>query len=388
MKGMLFVPTDQKDAPGGRQFGFVPGDLHYENGVITAVELLNEADLSAQEQETYILPGLVDIHLHGCMGVDFCDSVLQDDDTVLETMCAYETSSGVTSICPTTMTYDEERLASIMRKARDFTGSDHPLHDRVIGVHLEGPFISLEKCGAQNPKYIQAPNLAMLNRLQEASGGLVRLVAIAPETDGAIDCIREGSGSFTFSIAHTTAGYEIASEAIKAGAKHVTHMYNAMPAFLNRAPGVIGAACDDKDTYVELIGDGIHVHPAVVRATFSMFGNSRIVLISDSMEATGKPDGKYALGGQDVFKQGSKATLEDGTIAGSVTNLFACMKSVISMGIPAEDAIRCATINPARSIGVDKTVGSLEKGKRADILICDKDLTLKRVLASGVECNG
>ncbi len=383
MKGWIFTQTDEGKAP-----GFVPGEITYEGDTITAVTLLDESGLQGEEKDTYLLPGLVDIHEHGCMGVDFCDSIQYEDDTVLSRMVEYEASCGVTSICPTTMTYDEERLTKIMKKANDFVNGSHPLKACVVGVHLEGPFISRQKCGAQNPKYIQAPNLAMLDRLQEASGNLVRLVAIAPETDGAIDCIREGSDrpagqAFCFSIAHTTADYDTAKEAIAAGAKHVTHMYNAMPAFLNRAPSVVGAAFDDKDTYVELIGDGIHIHPAVVRATFEMFGAERIVLISDSMEATGKPDGKYALGGQDVYKQGNLATLCDGTIAGSVTNLFACMKSVIAMGVAPEDAIRAATINPAASVGISDTVGSLSVGKRANILVCDSGLNLTRVIASG-----
>ncbi|MBO4902372.1 MAG: N-acetylglucosamine-6-phosphate deacetylase [Lachnospiraceae bacterium] len=387
MKGMIFLKTEETAGTKDSAYLFLPGEILSEGDTIKEINRLKETDLTQEEKERYILPGLVDIHTHGCMGADFCDSVKAEGDAVLETICAYETSVGVTSLCPTTMTYDEARLTAIMQKARDFTHGNHPLKQAVAGVHLEGPFISREKCGAQNPEYIQKPDLAMLERLQEASGGLVRLVAIAPETDGAIDCIRKGS-AFRFSIAHTTADYETASRAIAAGAKHVTHMYNAMPPFLNRAPSVVGAAFDDKDTFVELIGDGIHVHPSVVRATFSMFGAKRVVLISDSMEATGKPDGTYALGGQEVFKKGNLATLADGTLAGSVTNLFDCMKSVIAMGVPQEAAIRAATINPARSVGIDGLVGSLDTGKRADILVCDKALNLQRVIASGVERKG
>ncbi|MCR5268248.1 MAG: N-acetylglucosamine-6-phosphate deacetylase [Lachnospiraceae bacterium] len=383
---MLYLPLGGEND----RFGFLPGEIEYESGKITRVTVLSETGLSAGERDTFILPGLVDIHLHGCMGVDFCNCTPKDL-SVLKKMCAYEASCGVTSICPTTMTYDEERLADIMRAAGDYTRSDAEspgqAASRVIGVHLEGPFISYEKRGAQNPDYIMKPDPAMIRRLQEASGGLVRLVAIAPETEGAIDCIREfrerngcHDPAIRFSIAHTTANYETASAAIRAGAKHVTHLYNAMPPFLNRAPGVIGAACDDADTYVELIGDGQHVQSPVIRATFKMFGPKRIVLISDSMEATGMPDGDYALGGQKVIKQGNRAVLGDGTLAGSVTNLFACMKSVISMGIPMEDAIRCATINPARSIGAEPLVGSLEVGKYADLLVCDRELNLKQVI--------
>ncbi len=378
MRGMVFLPEDQEQ--GG--YAFSPAEILFEGEKIDKIRRLPDEELNKKERETFILPGLVDIHLHGCMGVDFCDSVEEKGDGVLPAMCEYEAHAGVTSTCLTTMTYDEDRLIKIMQKARDFSEGDHPLKNCMMGVHLEGPFISREKCGAQNPKYIHSPDPAMLQRLQEASGGLIRLVAIAPEKEGALSCIKQGDG-FRFSIAHTTADYETALSAIRAGANHVTHMYNAMPQLLNRAPGVIGAAFDEKDTFVELIGDGIHVHPAIIRATFSMFGSERIVLISDSMEATGMPDGKYALGGQDVYKQGNLATLSDATIAGSVTDLFSCLKSVIAMGIPKEDAIRCATINPARSVGIDGLVGSLEEGKRADLLITDRSLNLQSVIASG-----
>ncbi len=382
MKGYIFTLKENGT------WGFVPGGISYENGIITSVDVFAESELTASEADTFILPGLVDIHLHGCRGMDFCNSPFSPGDEAIGTICEYETAAGVTSICPTTMTYDEERLTLIVNKIREFAAGDHPLKDAVKGIHLEGPFISREKCGAQNPLYITDPDPGFLRRLQEASGNLIRLVAIAPEQKGAIECIREGMKftgdmALNFSIAHTTADYDTAKEAIEAGAHHVTHMYNAMPPLLCRSPGVIGAAFDDPGTFVELIGDGIHIHPAVIRATFSMFGADRIVLISDSMEATGMPDGTYALGGQEVYKKGGLATLRDGTIAGSATDLFACMKNVIAMGIPAEDAIRAATINPAISAGISDRAGSLEAGKDADILICDAKLDLQKVIISG-----
>lgn len=380
IKGRIFTQQNGK-------YGFTPGKIAYENDTITAVEPLPESDLTPEELETYILPGLVDIHLHGCKGVDYSDCVKITDPQVLPTICAYETAHGITSICPATMTCPEEQLLAIMRHTENFT--ENTPQSPIRGIYLEGPFLSREKCGAQNPAYLRLPDLALLDRLQEVSGGLIRMVAIAPETEGAIDCIREGSkaenGAFRFSTAHTMADFDTAKAAIDAGAKHVTHLYNAMPAFLNRAPGVIGAAFDDPETYVELIGDGVHIHPAVIRATFAMFGADRIVLISDSTAATGCPDGKYTLGGQTVYKQSALVTLCDGTIAGSATNLFDCMRSVIAMGVSAEDAIRCATINPARSVGIDEKVGSLEVGKCADLLICDPQWNLQRVIASGKE---
>ncbi len=436
MRGMLYLPADEAND----HFGFFPGEITYENGKITRVMHLSQEDLSEQERGSYVLPGLIDIHLHGCMGVDFCDCAkmsggaratgpdgqLPAEQNVLETMCAYEMSHGITSICPTTMTCGEEQLTAIMHKAREFVcgsiekeqeskGADvrrSKLADRVIGVYLEGPFLSPEKCGAQDPALMRKPDSAMIKRLQEASGDLIRMVAIAPELEGALECIQEfddctekplvsarqreneqvcirgnRDSALRFSIAHTTADYDTAAAAIAAGAKHVTHLYNAMPQLLSRAPGVIGAALDDTDTYVELIGDGVHVTAPVVRATFKMFGSNRIVLISDSTAATGVQDGDYALGNQAVRKAGNLVTLPDGTIAGSATNLFDCMKNVISMGIPAEDAIKCVTINPARSIGADDFAGSIESGKRADFAVCDHELNLRFVIASGLAYN-
>ena len=182
------------------------------------------------------------------------------------------------------------------------------------------------------------------------------------------------------------ADYETASKAFEEGASHVTHLYNAMPPFTHRAPGVIGAAVDNDTVCVELICDGIHIHPAVVRATFKMFGNERVILISDSMRACGLEDGEYTLGGQKVFVTGRKAVLEDGTIAGSVTNLFECMKRAVQdMHIRLEDAIAAATINPARQIGIFDKVGSIEDGKYADLVLMDKSLNIKAVYVHGKE---
>lgn len=381
MRGMIFLGRD-----------FTPGDIRIENGIIAGISTVSVDELNAAERENFIIPGLVDIHLHGCMGVDFCDSAA--DETIVGKMVAYERSVGVTSICPTTMTYDEQRLTGIMKSASSYVRAC-PEDSGVEGIHLEGPFISYEKRGAQNPAYIMAPDVAMVRRLSEASGGLVRQVDIAPETEGAMECIRElsvlnvecscgihtGAHRIQCSIAHTAVDYDTAMAAIQAGANHVTHLYNAMPPFLSRTPGVVGAAFDDKSTYVELICDGIHVHPATVRATYEMFGADRVILISDSMEACGMPDGEYELGGQKVIKKGHLATLSDGTIAGSVTNLFDCMKTAIRMGVPKEDAIISATRNPAVSLGLND-VGEIAVGKRANLLICDSDINLKEVITN------
>lgn len=355
------------------RFKFEPGTVIIEGDRISSVEICDMAELTAEESNRYLLPGLVDIHLHGCAGYDFCDGTKE----ALEVIESYEISHGITSFCAATMTLPAEKLEEICVAAGCYRT------ESMKGIYLEGPFISEGKKGSQNSAFFQMPDIKLIERLQECSGGLLKIVTVAPEVQGALKCIKKGSGSFRFSIAHTCADYETALKAIEAGASHVTHLYNAMPPFLHRAPGVIGAAADREETEVELICDGIHVHPAVVRSTFRLFGDERIVLISDSMMAAGMPDGVYTLGGQKVLVNGKNAVLEDGTIAGSVSNLYDCMLMAVSVGISKESAIRAATFNPAKAIGIDNECGTLESGKAADILITDLNLDLREVIKSG-----
>lgn len=327
----------------------------------------------------YAVPGLVDIHFHGCMGDDFCDA---KDDTI-KNIANYEARAGITSICPATMTVSKGELKEIMKKAAMYDNKDGA---RLVGINMEGPFISEAKKGAQSPKYILNPDADLFDELYELSGNLIKLIDIAPEKDGAMDFINRVKDKVVVSIAHTMADYDTASQAFEEGASHVTHLYNAMPPFTHREPGVIGAAIDNDTVCVELICDGIHIHPAVVRATFKMFGNERVIFISDSMRACGLNDGEYTLGGQKVFVTGRKAVLEDGTIAGSVTNLFECMKRAVQdMHIRLEDAVAAATINPAKRIGIYDMVGSIENGKYADLVLMDKSLKIKAVYVHGKE---
>lgn len=356
-----------------KNFIFEPGIITIEGDSIRTVERCAMEELDEEERVRRILPGLVDIHLHGCAGYDFCDGTPE----AMQAIEAYENAHGVTSLCPATMTLPAKRLEEICSAAAEFHGAG------IQGIYLEGPFVSMAKRGAQNPAYIQKPDLKLLERLQECAGGLIKIVAIAPETEGAMACIQNGKEQFLFSIAHTCADYETASEAIAAGAYHITHLYNAMPSFHHREPGVIGAAADNERAEVEVICDGVHVHPAMVRNTFRIFGDDRVIFISDSMMAAGMQDGVYALGGQKVLVKGNLAVLEDGAIAGSVTNLYDCMVTAVSMGIPIESAIRAATFNPAKAIGIEEKYGTLEPGKKADIVITDLSLQLLEVLKSG-----
>ena len=326
----------------------------------------------------YVIPGLTDIHFHGCVGYDFCDGTPE----AIEKMAEYELANGITTICPASMTFSEEQLNQIFTNAANYKSEKGAT---LVGINMEGPFISYEKKGAQNGEYIHKPDADMFDRLQTAANGLIKLCDIAPEVDGAMECIEKIADKVTVSIAHTAADWDIATEAIKKGAKHVTHLYNAMPPYSHRAPGVIGAACDNKQVMVELICDGIHSHESTVRTTFKMFGDDRVVLISDSMMACGLEDGQYSLGGQAVTVKGNLATLTElGNIAGSVTNLMKCMrKAVKEMGIPLESAVKGATMNPTKAIGIFDQYGSLVEGKQADVVLLDENLEIKYVIKSG-----
>lgn len=326
----------------------------------------------------YAIPGLTDLHFHGCKDADFSDGTAEG----LQRIAAYQLSRGVTQICPAGMTLSREQLLKICKNAAVHCAGNTGGAD-LCGVNLEGPFLSLAKKGAQNGTWLQSPNADLLDELKAASNGLVKLVSIAPELPDAMDFIRAVKDRVIVSIAHTTADYDTAMEAFAAGVRQVTHLYNAMPPFSHRAPGVVGAAADTENCMVELICDGVHVHPSVVRATFRLFGTRRIILISDSMRACGMPDGAYTLGGQAVAVTGNRAVLQDGTLAGSVTDLLGCLQTAVGMGIPLVDAVTAAAVNPAKVLGIDSEVGSLEVGKQANIVLLDGDLNLTKVLFHG-----
>jgi len=362
--------------------GFEKKDLYIEGERILkiadpAVSSTDEyTDECIDADGLYAIPGLIDIHFHGCVGYDFCDGTPE----ALQAIADYEASQGVTSISPATMTLGYEELSKIFKNAASFESKQGA---ELVGINMEGPYLSHAKKGAQNEAYLMTPDLKHFREMQTISGGLIKMVAIAPEEQNALDFIKAVKDEVVVSVAHTTADYETASEAFKNGARNVTHLYNAMPAFSHRSPGVIGAALDAEHVMAELICDGVHVHPSVVRATFKMFGDDRIILISDSMRATGLEDGEYTLGGQKVYVSGNRATLEDGTLAGSTTNLLACMKQAVSMGIPLESAVKCASVNPAKQLGLYDNYGSLTPGKYANIVLLNKDLSLNKVILKG-----
>ena len=320
-----------------------------------------------------VLPGLVDIHSHGAAGEDFSDGNPEGLKKILQ----YEKRCGITSYCPTSMTFPKERLRQIFASIK---GAQTEEEAKVVGINMEGPFLDPAKKGAHVEEWIAAPDAAFVRELNQDVDGLVRLVTLAPNMDGAEEFIKEMHEEVCISLGHTAADYDCASRAMKLGAHHVTHLYNAMQPFGHRAPGLIGAAMDDPECMVELICDGYHIHPSAIRAAFRMFGPERVILISDSMRATGMENGTYELGGQEVTVKDRKAVLKDGTLAGSATNLYGCMCKAVEFGIPLEQVIMAATANPARSIGIFDRVGSIRIGKQADLLLVSENLELKRVI--------
>ena len=335
-------------------------------------------DVVVDGSDCWLIPGLTDIHFHGCVGYDFCDGT----EEAIQAIADYEASVGVTTIVPATKTFSEEKLTEIARAANAHKNDKGAI---LCGINMEGPFISMAKKGAQNGKYIHKPDVEMFDRLQAEAGGLFKLVDIAPEVEGALDFIKAKKGEVVLSLAHTNTDYDTAKEAIKAGVTHVTHLYNAMNPINHRNPGPIIAASDDEICEAELICDNVHIHPAVVRNTLKMFGKDRVIFISDTMMAAGLEDGMYELGGQPVIVKGNLATLEDGTIAGSNTNLMKCMVTAVKeMNIPLEIAVGCAAVNSAKSVGIYDKYGSITVGKVANAVLLNKsDLSIKQVILKG-----
>lgn len=334
-------------------------------------EVIDKTEIDATDH--YVIPGLIDTHIHGATGHDFCDK----DVAGLISIASYLKSVGVTSFCPTSMTLKKELLVEIFNTAKTVLPKDCA---KIVGIHMEGPFLSEAKKGAQDGKFIINPEESLFKELNDACGGMIKIITMAPEGSGGLDFIREMSKTVSISLGHTTAKYDLAKNAFDCGANRVTHVFNAMPAFNHREPSVVGAALDSDGIFVEIISDGIHIHPSVVRAIFKLFGDDNVILVSDGMMATGMKNGIYELGGQKVIMKDKKAILEtNGAIAGSATDLFGCMKKAVEFGIPLKSAIKSATKTPAVSIGIYDKVGSISVGKDADILIIDKDLNLKHV---------
>lgn len=356
---------------------FIEGEILISNGRIDNYSYDNEI---IDGEGCYAIPGLIDIHFHGCNGFDFCDGT----DEAIKEIAKYEAEHGVTGICPATMTLPVSELNAILKNAANYEKTEGEAE--LLGINMEGPFISKTKKGAQNEQYIIPCNIEVANEFLKASKGLVKFIGLAPEeSEKYEEFIKEMKDKVHISLAHTNADYETAKKAINAGVDHGVHLYNAMHSVSHREPGCVGAILESDKTKAELICDGLHIHPQVVRSVLKQKGVDNVIFISDSMRATGLKDGTYTLGGLDINVRGNRATLvgED-TLAGSVTNLMDCMKvAVKDMDIPLETAIACVTMNPAKQLGVYDERGSLTVGKKADIVLLDKELNIKTVITNG-----
>ena len=382
--------------------GFIPGTVRIEGERFEKVEYGGASGEAAglcsdpcmpggadPEESALILPGLIDIHTHGNSGRDFSDG----DEEGLRQMGRYLAAHGITSFLPTSMTLPYETLEAAFLTARRCQMDREPDSARIMGIHMEGPFFSEKKKGAQNALYLKLPDAEAVAALNERCGGLLRIVDVAPELPGAEAFTRAvthssaGARPPVVSIAHTDASYEETKAVIRSGAAHVTHLFNAMPGLNHRKPGVIGAAAEEEGVTVELICDGQHIHPAVIRLAFRLFPD-RVCLISDSLRCCGMPDGSYELGGQQVTLRDQVARLSDGTIAGAASNLFEDMKNAIRFGIPVREAVMAATLIPARAIGRDHEIGSIEEGKYADFLVCGRNLDIREAYIGGKKIGG
>lgn len=354
----------------------VEGDRFARVEPAGATGLAGAHDVDAQG--CYVIPGLIDVHFHGAMGHDFCDA----EQEGIAAIARYEASRGVTAICPTTMTLPEDRLAPIVASVAEHAATDDEAG--IVGINMEGPYIAPDKVGAQNPAYVRSASVEEFARLQAAAHGLIKLVDVAPEQPGNLDFIHSVSHDVRVSVAHTCTDYDTACAAFDAGARHMTHLYNAMPSLHHRDPGPIAAGAERNDVTAEIIADGVHIHPAMVRLAFALFGDDRMILISDSLRACGLGDGEYELGGQQFTVRGNRATIANGSLAGSVSDVMACMRTAVQrMSIPLISAVKAASVNPARALGLEGERGAIAPGYVGDAVVLDRDLNIKHVVLRG-----
>jgi N-acetylglucosamine-6-phosphate deacetylase len=340
-------------------------------GVFANDHALPENDIEFRRYgDAWVSPGLIDVHLHGAAGREVMDA----SPDGLRAIARHQARCGVTGFMPATLTGPIEAIGRAVQSIRE--ASALPLDSEILGVHLEGPFLSASRKGAQNPGYIKAIEARDIERLAEAAAGLKILITVAPEVGDNLSFIAEMAGrGWTVSMGHTDATWEQGLLAVRAGVTHATHLFNAWKEFQHREPGGIGAVLDSENVYAELIADGIHVHPSFLRLAIARKGKDRICLITDSLKVAGLPDGTYPWGELEIVLMGREVRLKSsGVLAGSVLRLNQGVKNIIDWtGCEVWDAVNMASLNPARNLGLDSRIGSLARGKLADIAVFDKD---------------
>ena len=365
-----------------KDFAFREGAFEVVDGKFGAVLPECVPEDAIDLQGATVIPGLVEVHSHGNSGADFSDG----DYEGLKAMAKYFAKCGATSFAPASMTLPYDVLSKAFATAKQLKEETPEGHSRIMGIQMEGPYFSYAKRGAQNADYLKNPDFDGFKKLYDDCDGLIRIVDIAPELPGAAEFVAKAKDLCTVSIAHTDSDYDHARAAVDAGVTHLTHLYNAMPAIHHRNPGVIPACVENENVQAEIICDGYHIHPSSVRLAFTMFKN-RMVLVSDSGRCAGQPEGyQFDLGGQMAEVRGGVAKLVGtDTISCSATDLWTCLANTVSWGIAEEEAVRAATYNPAKALGVQDKIGSIETGKYADFVITNTDYSEKRVFIGGKE---
>ncbi|MGN5883837.1 N-acetylglucosamine-6-phosphate deacetylase [Staphylococcus simulans] len=329
----------------------------------------------------HVLPGFIDIHIHGGYGEDAMDASYDGLKHLSESLL----SEGTTSYLATTMTQSKENIDRALTNIVKYKSSQNKEEAaEIAGVHLEGPFISEHKVGAQNPKYVQRPSVEAIEHFQHTAEGNIKIITFAPEVEGAQAVLEKLSDEIIFSMGHTVATFDEVNEAVEHGAKHATHLYNAGTPFEHRHPGLFGAAWTNDGIHTELIADGIHSHPAAVKIAYTMKGNQRFYLITDAMRAKGMSDGEYDLGGQNVIVKGSEARLASGALAGSILKMNDGLRNMLNFtGASLEEMWRVASLNQAIALGIDQQKGSIQKEKDADIVVLDNEMNVSTTIKNG-----
>lgn len=361
------------------------GVILIEKSIIKSVGKLDEISIPKDFEiidvkGKIVCPGFIDIHCHGGNGVSFN----KDLPEKFLNYSQWVTSTGVTSflitIVPTTFEETRKKLEKIIRI---FEFSEY--FSEPLGIHLEGPFLNPKKPGAIDSEWIRNPDLIEMSSYISASNNKVKMVTMASELEGSEEVANLlKQNDIIISLGHTNATYEQTKKAFKNGYSHITHCFNAMSEFHHRKPGAVGAIFQSKGIYTEIICDGIHVHPSTIKMLIDNIGVDKVVLITDANKAAGLGDGKYNFLNKEILVENRKATLKDGKIAGSVINMNEAFKNMVKMvGTSIQDAMKMVTINPAKSIKFDKILGSLEEGKKADIVVMDEDLNLLFTIKNG-----
>lgn len=359
------------------------GVVEIRSGVIARVERGRRRTGDVSAGDGYVVPGFIDLHVHGGGGADFMAGT---PEAVARAAKAHA-QHGTTGLLATTVAAPREALLAAIRAARSHIESTSATirGARVLGVHLEGPYINPRYRGAQEEAFLRPPDAAELAELADAAAGALRLVTLAPELPGALACIamlrRLG---VRVAAGHTAATYAEITAAARAGLRHVTHLFNAMRGLHHREPGTVGAALELPRLTCELIADGIHVEPAALRLAVKARGRRGVVLITDAMMAAGLGDGEYRLGPQPVSVRGGAARLADGTLAGSVLTMDRAVANMVRLaGVPLPAAVAMASLQPARALGLQRRKGSLEPGKDADVVVLDGSLRARLTLVEG-----